>query len=1555
MLDVQFEIMNIDTKLWLILAVVMYNGRCEDTVLPAGEVLHENIKILFYNNTEQKMKFQSALDFCASLKGSLLLIKDNGIQLKVTEQLAQWESSVDQSECGNNCWHLGYWVGAREYNNQWMWLDNSAVDGVYQNWYRNQPNGGNATAYAMKVMPIDQVKTTSGILGKWGDDNANQKKNFICQLHLCNGYECANGGNCTLDLATSSLKCICINGYSGKTCQIEPNVTLPCNATKQKKYEYKFFNYPPLNYTTANERCVEEGNGYQLVKVNSSFIQDDINSQIQKWAYDFDEQSWTNASEAGYWAGGDKTRGDWYWLDGTSIPLQSTVEFENWLDGFPLVSSRLSALQILLTNSSFSDEVNGDILGKWVDGMIIQKKRYICQRLYNPCSVDNPCLNGGECLPELNHIQSSFKCICSDGYYGDICQYDPCTVNPCENNGTCSLETQSDCGLLYIIGGSGDECEVTNTTAYRCDCIVGYHGINCTQDLCTNNPCLNNGTCNMNGSDYQCQCVGDFFGRNCTEVPDPCNSLYCGSNGKCIVVNSTALCQCYVGYYGQYCENDLCTHNPCMNNGTCNMNGSDYQCQCLDGYYGKNCTNDLCTNNPCLNNGTCNMNGSDYQCQCVGGFFGKNCSTPEPCIPSPCGSHGLCIVRNTTEYYCLCDDGYYGNECQNNPCTIQPCQNDGDCQVNNSSYTCECKTGFFGINCTQDYCSQDPCMNGGNCSINGTSYACDCPPTYSGFNCTEAIFFTDDAVGFSIHLSVDSLTNFTTSLTTCMDLGGALVIVKTQNTQTFLERYISNITDMNGFWIGAQNVSGEWLWLDGSSVNNQDFEKWPPETQQLNGNCLSLQRQNIESEFVWIPKDCNAPIGYICEKPADGEDPCIPTPCLHNSVCTSSGAHFYCNCSDLYSGNLCERPLNTPSPPFQPWLIVVIVISTAQILFLTVFLCYYVHSFRDQRQKKSKKEHHIDLSNYENSCFQPASNYSNYRITVNQMFDKYRELTSFNNRAFITQFDDISSISSKVPISATVAKLPENKDKNRYVNVYPSDNARVVLQGDQDYINASYIDSYGMPKKFIAAQGPTRDTVVDFWNMIWEQNCQIIVMLTNLFEDALKKCEKYWPEIGFVDRFGEILVETTEDISYGSYTIRTFRVFVANSNDENCCKTVKHLHFNSWPDHGVPVSTTAFLKFYDIVMETYQRDFVLTPIVVHCSAGVGRSGTFIALDSLLEEQRATQAVNVFETVLAMRRKRTLMVQTSSQYIFLHRLMVELLCLPKTEFSILEIEKIMTNLAKKDENLVIGFEKEFDNLNIIGPIDTQRGIALQPKNFPKNMFQDILPYDKSILKLPPLKADEQPAYYNASLILCDLGHIVASQCPFDETVVDFWHAVWHSDAKTIVMITSKEEEPNVHPYFPPKISLPETYNDMNIYLTKQEKQPNVTKRFLRIENGQSKMDIKHFHYHDWPSASPPNKQSVLNFLDMVQRCWKTEDGALLVHCSDGSGRTGVFITLLKLIDLLKHGANHLDVFRTVKDLRDIRPWFVTNKQQYHFIYTALSTYISTMLGEKEADC
>ncbi|XP_078481791.1 uncharacterized protein LOC100178651 isoform X3 [Ciona intestinalis] len=1327
-----------------------------------------------------------------------------------------------------------------------MWLDNSAVDELDQNWYKNQPNGDNATAYAMKVMPIDQVKSTSGLLGKWGDDNANQKRNFICQLNLCNSFECANGGNCTVDLATSSPKCICINGYSGKTCQIEPNVTLPGNATKQKKYEYKFFNFPRLNYSTANERCVEEGNGYQLVKVNSSFIQDDINSQIQKWADDFDEQSWANASEAGYWAGGDKTGGDWYWLDGTSIPLKSTIEFENWMDGYPLISNRLSALQILLSNSSFSGEVNEDTLGKWVDGMIFQKKRYICQRLYNPCSVDNPCLNGGECLPELNHIQSSFKCICSDGYYGGICQYDPCTVNPCENNGTCSLETQqSDCGILYIVGGSGDECEVTNTTAYRCDCIAGYHGINCTEDLCTNNPCLNNGTCNMNGSDYQCHCVS--------------------------------------------------------------------------------------------------------------GFFGRNCSTPDLCLPPPCGSHGMCIVRNTTEYYCLCDDGYYGNECQNNPCTVQPCQNDGVCHVSNSSYTCECKTGFFGINCTQDYCSQDPCMNGGNCSLNGTFYTCDCPPTYTGNNCTEAIFITDKAVGFSIHLSVDSLSNFATSLTTCMGLGGALVIVKTQNTQTFLDSYISNTTDMNEFWIGAQNVSGEWLWLDGSPINNEDFQKWPSETQQFDGDCLSLQRQNIDSEFFWIPRDCNASIGYICEKPADGEDPCIPTPCLHNSLCINSGAHFYCNCSDLYSGNLCEIALNQPSPPFQPWLIVVIVISTALVLFLTVFLCYYVHSFRDQRQKKSKKEHHIDLSNYENSCFQPASNYSNYRITVDQMFDKYRELSSFNNRAFITQFDDISSISSKVPIPATVAKLPDNKDKNRYVNVYPNDNARVVLQGDQDYINASYIDSYGMPKKFIAAQGPTRDTVVDFWNMIWEQNCQIIVMLTNLFEDALKKCEKYWPEIGFVDRFGEILVETTEDISYGSYTIRTFSVFVTNLNDENYCKTVKHLHFNSWPDHGVPVSTTAFLKFYDIVMETYQRDFVTTPILVHCSAGVGRSGTFIALDSLLEEQRATQAVNVFETVLAMRRKRTLMVQTSSQYIFLHRLMVELLCLPKTEFSILEIENIMTNLAKKDENLVLGFEKEFDNLNIIGPIDTQRGIALQPKNHSKNMFQDILPYDKSILKLPPLKADEQPAYYNASLILCDLGHIVASQCPFDETVVDFWHAVWHSDAKTIVMITSKEEEPKVHPYFPKKVSLPETYNEMNIYLTKQEKQPNVTKRFLRIENGQSKMDIKHFHYHDWPSTSPPNKQSVLNFLDMVERCWKAEDGALLVHCSDGSGRTGVFITLLKLIDLLKHGANHLDVFRTVKDLRDIRPWFVTNKQQYHFIYTALSTYISTMLGEKEAEC
>ncbi|XP_034839382.1 tyrosine-protein phosphatase non-receptor type 61F-like isoform X1 [Maniola hyperantus] len=243
------------------------------------------------------------------------------------------------------------------------------------------------------------------------------------------------------------------------------------------------------------------------------------------------------------------------------------------------------------------------------------------------------------------------------------------------------------------------------------------------------------------------------------------------------------------------------------------------------------------------------------------------------------------------------------------------------------------------------------------------------------------------------------------------------------------------------------------------------------------------------------------------------------------------------------------------------------------------------------------------------------------------------------------------------------AKKPKNKPLNRYRDVNPYDHSRVILKRcEVDYINANLVKMDRANRKYILTQGPLAFTVGHFWLMVWEQNCRAILMLNKIIEKNEKKCHWYWPHgIGEEEKFilsdVKLTVEqiSEEDCSY--YTTRVFRIFDMESCES---REVVQFHYTTWPDFGVPSSPVAFLEFLKKVRSSGALDPDVGPAVVHCSAGIGRSGTFCLVDSCLViiEKEGLESVNIQQILLEMRKDRMGLIQTPDQLRFSYQAIIE---------------------------------------------------------------------------------------------------------------------------------------------------------------------------------------------------------------------------------------------------------------------------------------------------------
>ncbi|XP_063076940.1 receptor-type tyrosine-protein phosphatase H-like [Engraulis encrasicolus] len=338
------------------------------------------------------------------------------------------------------------------------------------------------------------------------------------------------------------------------------------------------------------------------------------------------------------------------------------------------------------------------------------------------------------------------------------------------------------------------------------------------------------------------------------------------------------------------------------------------------------------------------------------------------------------------------------------------------------------------------------------------------------------------------------------------------------------------------------------------------------------------------------------------------------------------------------------------------WLPILVIMLLAVMALMGVFI------LRRKPQLLSK----VHMQMYErNTEMDPSPNMFK-PIPMKKFPDHFHQMSCDDNREFSEEYMQFNTVGTEQ--TQREALLPENKSKNRFTDILPYDSSRVKLstQGPaSDYINANFIPGYGGKNKdYIAAQGPLPSTVADFWRMIWEQGSTRIVMVTNCVENGRTKCEKYWPEDRSPCRHGDLVINMTLEHKDTNWTVREFTVKNERTSEQ---RVLKHFHFTAWPDHGVPDGTSTLIEFRSLI-----RQHIDTctspdgPTVVHCSAGVGRTGTLIALDVLLQQLEKEDAVNIGSFVHRMRRQRPRMVQTESQYVFLHKCINDTLTQPAEE-------------------------------------------------------------------------------------------------------------------------------------------------------------------------------------------------------------------------------------------------------------------------------------------------
>ncbi|XP_071139551.1 uncharacterized protein [Mytilus edulis] len=1202
-------------------------------------------------------------------------------------------------------------------------------------------------------------------------------------------------------------------------------------------------------------------------------------------------------------------------------------------------------------DNSGCDQTTAVCIGKCIDGFY-----------GNNCNTT--CSMG--CLSSSCDKQTGKCSICKQGYYGNTCS------NTCSNNckfsrcnqttGLCS-EGCAPGKFGQLCDNSCSACTLCNQTTGTCEgCAPGKYGLNCQSNCNTNCglspsgqiicdgidgyclnsckdgwygtycdiPCNNNihcittscerltGRCSGNcvtgwyGATCNLRCSGNCFGNLCDrdsgECTYNCTSGFYGTQCKTPCVNTCTDCErlfgtcstCQPGYYGQTCQSPCSSHcsmSSTVGNVVCNKLTGICNGGCANGWYGQSCTNECsqtCFNNECdIDSGKCSQ-------QCVVDKYGEYCENS--CTNCAGTSRGNCNHGNGN---CLfgCDDGYFGNSCTQS--CYPGCKNK-KCiySANNCSYGCE--NGLYGFSCTEscntnclnNMCDQKTgfCTSGCKPGWFGQKCKYACPVSCSGSVCDQV---TGSCVGVCAGsdcqgTTIEDDTEVDIAIVIGATIGGAVVLL-----------IIMIIVCCHCL----RNKDRH------DRKNGSDDVLTPHSDESLEGIDNHQFGYDEIKKDDWVMRntiryDTSKQNGTL--KPRGGE----------------ADAH-----TDYY-----DFP---PPPPEQT------VADINSISFTTEGL-----------PPPPLTVHFSDFDGREG-------------IQV-EMLPQYVEYMLHKDNAFESEYDGLPH---GLKHQYDVALRPGNKRKNRYKNIYAYDHSRVVLQPEvidsedgssyttvdnSDYINASYFDGYQDPRAYIACQGPTDEMVDDFWRMVWQLRIQNIVMLTNLIELGQIKCKKYWPDENKTERFGNIYVKFDYQETFADFILTNLivtKIDPENTNaiddqtttEDNARLQVKHLQFTSWPDRDVPKYVTTLVEFHSKVNSLRHEG----PLLVHCSAGVGRTGTFIGIDYLMDQADSEGRVNIYKCVEKMRIARPNMVQTPDQYVFLHQALAEALLTSESPVDEDEFENYYNQMQIKDPRSgLTRLQNEFEEVKT-QRVKRSHEAAKAEENKHRNRHTNILASDECRVFLWS-KIKGCTDYINAIYLPSFRNKycFIATEMPQCSTIVDFCRMIFQEEVRTIVMLDNDTSGITVNEHYWPEANQTMEMGPFSINVTEVKEHNDYTLRSLNfkfaVDDQKGTYKVNQFHYKRWSEGkvTPVSVESFVDFINAVTE-WQSDSvkHPIIVHCMNGATKVGLFCLVRACMDRLQSDGD-VSVVHALHHMRARRSKLVPNYEQYKFCHDCLLRHLNS---------